>query len=89
MTRIAATLLPLALAACSGGGETQNNSSAPAPEVTGDLNLAIGGDEISPIPEGEDLVGGNEAGSVGAGNLAAPPPPAAPDLANNAAAREP
>lgn len=67
--------LALGLAACSGGGGAeQNNLAVPPPEETGDLNMAIGGDEISPIPEGEDLVGSNATG-----NLAAPPPPAAPD----------
>lgn len=83
MKQIATSALLLGLAGCS-GGETQNNATAAAPEVTGDLNMAIGGDEISPIPEGEDLVGNNPAG-----NLAAPPPPAAPDAANNAVTREP
>ncbi len=82
MTRLAFTLLPLTLAACSVGGVAQNILASPPPEVTGDLNLAIGGDEISPIPEGEDLIGSNATG-----NLAAPPPPAAPDMANNAQAR--
>ena len=83
--RIAVTaLLPLGIAACSSGGAQNNAASAPPPEVTGDLNMAIGGDEISPIPEGEDLIGNNPAG-----NLAAPPPAAAPDAFNNTAAREP
>lgn len=84
MRRLAPALLPLTLAACSGGSGAQNNLAAPPPEVAGDPNLAIGGDELSPTPEGEDLIGANAAG-----NFAAPPPPAAPDMVNNAAAREP
>jgi len=68
----AAALAVLALAAC---GEAQTNiSNAAAPEAeTGDLNSAIGGDEISPIPEAEDDLAANMSGT---GNVTAPPPPA-------------
>ena len=70
-TRILATALgALSLVAC---GDAQTNISNTAGNVaeTGDLNSAISGDELSPIPEAEDDAAANMSGA----NLAAPPPP--------------
>jgi len=75
----AAALGALALAACSADGG-QNNAAAPPPEEAGDVNTAIGGDELSPIPEAEDDIAANMSGT---GNLAAPPPVPAPAPAQN------
>lgn len=82
MKRIVSHLLPLAALGACGGGEAQNNAVVPPPEETGDLNMAIGGDELSPTPEGEALLG-NGASNDATGDFAAPPPSAAPDVANN------
>ena len=71
-TLAAAALAALALAAC---GEDQGNTSNTAainPAETGDLNSAISGDELSPIPEAEDDLAANMSEN---GNLSAPPPP--------------
>ena len=68
---VAAAFALLALAACGEAQTNTSNGAAPNPEETGDLNSAIGGDEISPIPEAEDDVAANMSGT---GNLVAPPP---------------
>lgn len=68
-----AALGALALAACGDAQSNISNSAAAAnASVTGDLNSAIGGDELSPIPEAED----DNAANLSDSNLAAPPPPA-------------
>lgn len=77
---LVAALGLFALSACGEGQSNISNTAAPAPEETGDLNAAIGGDELSPIPEAEDDVAANMSGAtnLGAGNLVAPlptPPP--------------
>ncbi len=70
-TRIlAAALGALALAACGDAQTNISNTAAPNASVTGDLNSAIGGDELSPIPEAED----DAAANLSDANLAAPPP---------------
>lgn len=66
-----AALGALALAACGDAQTNVSNAGASNPEVTGDLNSAISGDELSPIPEAEDDAAANLSDS----NLAAPPPP--------------
>ena len=74
---LAATLGLLALSACGDGQANISNTAAPSLEETGDLNAAIGGDEISPIPEAEDDVAANMSGTgnlSAGGNLVAPPP---------------
>ena len=68
------------LAACSRGGEgnaAANDANAAAEGQ--DLNMAIGGDELSPIPEAEDdMIANNSSGANIAGNAAAPTPQPAP-----------
>ena len=80
MTRsgLAAIILLLSLAGCS---RSQTNAAANASNDLaaegGDLNMAIGGDELSPIPEAEDDMIANSSGAGNsAANNAAPPPPA-------------
>ncbi len=66
------------LAACGGGeGNVANQANNAAAEGE-DLNMAISGDELSPIPEAEDDMIANEsaAGNV-AGNQSGPGDPAA------------
>lgn len=58
----------LALAGCSGGGEAGNRGNAVVVEEQGDLNMALGGDEITPVPEDDDPTGANVAD-----NASAPP----------------
>jgi hypothetical protein len=80
--------LPLAglalLAACSGGGEGNQagNDANEAAAEGEDLNMAISGDELSPIPEAEDdMIANNSSGANIAGNAAnaaAPTPQPAP-----------
>ena len=77
--RTLAALGALALAGCGDAGTNISNTRLPPPEETGDLNSAIGGDELSPIPEAEDDVAANMSG---AGNVAVPPPPA-PGMQNS------
>ena len=73
-TRIlAAALGALALAACDDSETNISNNAAGNAAVTGDLNSAIGGDELSPIPEAED----DSAANLSDANLAAPPAPGA------------
>ena len=67
-----AALGALALAACGDAQTNISNAAAPNPAETGDINSAIGGDELSPIPEAED----DAAANLSDTNLAAPPPPA-------------
>ena len=70
-TRILAGALgALALAACASDEGNVTNNAALNTAVTGDLNSAISGDELSPIPEAEDDAAANLSDS----NLAAPPP---------------
>ena len=66
----AAALGALALAACGDAPGNITNAAAPNASVTGDLNSAISGDELSPIPEAED----DSAANMSDSNLAAPPP---------------
>jgi hypothetical protein len=77
------TLLAL-LAACGGGAanNSANEANTAAAEGT-DLDLAIGGDELSPIPEAEDDMIANQTGGANiagnaAGNGTAPAPAPAP-----------
>jgi hypothetical protein len=66
------------LAACgSGEGNVAANQTNDAAAEGEDLNMAIGGDELSPIPEAEDDMVANSSGDGNAAaNTAAPPPPA-------------
>jgi hypothetical protein len=73
-----AALGALALVACGDAQTNISNAGVANPEETGDLNSAISGDELSPIPEAEDDAAANLSDS----NLAAPPPPA-PGAQNN------
>jgi hypothetical protein len=67
--RLLPALCLLALtAACGGAGNNSANEANAAAEEGGDLNMAIGGDELSPIPEAEDDMIAND---VDAGNAAA------------------
>lgn len=75
---LAAALGALALAACGDAQTNISNNAAANSEVTGDLNSAISGDELSPIPEAED----DAAANLSDANLAAPPP-AAPGSQNS------
>ncbi len=82
MRRLALALGSLALlAGCSQGGGNNvaaNDANAAAAEGE-DLNMAISGDELSPIPEAEDDMIANGSGVGNAvGNQAAPQPPAGP-----------
>ncbi len=83
MRRGALVLAALALLGGCSRGDTNaaaNNAEAAAPE-DGDLNMAISGDELSPIPEAEDdMIANNSAGgsvappnAANAANAAAPP----------------
>ena len=75
MTRVPLGLALFALlAACSGGeGANSANASNEAAAEGGDLNMAISGDELSPIPEAEDdMIANDSAGANMAGNAAAP-----------------
>ena len=76
---IAGSALAL-LAACSGGeGNVSANQSNDAAAEGEDLNMAISGDELSPIPEAEDDMIANGSGVGNAvGNQAAPQPPVEP-----------
>jgi hypothetical protein len=67
------------LAACGGGaGDQSANDANSAAEEGIDLNLAISGDELSPIPEAEDDMIANQAGSANlAGNQSGSGDPAA------------
>ncbi len=80
MKRLLWLLLPLtALAACGRGQDdaSANEANAVAAEG-GDLNIAISGDELSPIPEAEDdMIANNSAAANVAGNGAGPGDPAA------------
>ena len=67
-----AALGAIALAACGDAQTNISNAAAINVEETGDLNSAISGDELSPIPEAED----DAAANLSDANLAAPPPPA-------------
>ncbi|WP_166041051.1 hypothetical protein [Sphingosinicella sp. YJ22] len=67
---LAAALGALALAACGDAETNISNNATSNVAVTGDLNSAIGGDELSPIPEAED----DAAANLSDTNLAAPPP---------------
>jgi hypothetical protein len=69
---LSAALGALALAACGDAQTNVGNAAASNPEETGDLNSAISGDELSPIPEAED----DSAANLSDSNLAALPPPA-------------
>ncbi len=64
------------LAGCGGGGgnESARQANAAVPEGD-DLNMAISGDELSPIPEAEDDMIANQSGAA---NAAAPAPQPAP-----------
>jgi hypothetical protein len=76
MTRAAPALFVLlAVTACGDRGGNASNGALPPPEETGDLNSAIGGDELSPIPEVEDDVAANLSNGA---NIAAPPPASRP-----------
>lgn len=69
----AALGLLAALSACTSGSRANNQAVADnvaAQEGLQDLNAAIGGDELSIIPEAADDLAGNRSGA----NLAAPPP---------------
>ncbi len=85
--KLASAGLIAGLAACSGG--EANNSVNGANELVeeGDLNMAIGGDELSPIPEAEDDLAANMANQSAPGNGAAASNQAAP--ANSAAPAPP
>ncbi len=65
---ILATATALALAGCGGGGGANN-------AATGDLNMALGGDEITPLPEDEN-------GLASASTLGAPAGPRAATAAD-------
>ncbi len=72
MRRLVPALLLALLAACGGGAANNSASDAnAAAEEGGDLNMAIGGDELSPIPEAEDDMIANDTAS---GNGATPEP---------------
>jgi hypothetical protein len=67
----------LALPAACGGGAANNsaNEANVAAQEGTDLNIAIGGDELSPIPEAEDdMIANNSAAGNAAANRAAPAP---------------
>jgi hypothetical protein len=69
----------LVLAACGGSDGNQSNNAAvnvAAEEGIEDVNAAVGGDELAPIPEADDDMAANQAGGRGDLNAAAPPPPA-------------
>jgi hypothetical protein len=66
----ATALGALVLAACGPDEGNVTNNAALNTAVTGDLDSAISGDELSPIPEAED----DAAANMSDGNLAAPPP---------------
>ena len=68
----AAALGVLALAACGQDEGNVTNNAASNSAVTGDLDSAISGDELSPIPEVEDDAAANMSDT----NISAPPPPA-------------
>jgi hypothetical protein len=77
--RLAALSLLALLAACGGGAadNSANEANAAAAEGT-DLDLAISGDELSPIPEAEDDMIANQTGGANiAGNRSGPGDPAA------------
>lgn len=72
MRRLVPALLLALLAACgAGAGNNSANDANAAAEEGGDLNMAIGGDELSPIPEAEDDMIANDTAS---GNAATPEP---------------
>jgi hypothetical protein len=77
---LAPAVLLLALAGCGRAGNNVSvNETNTAAEEAGDLNLAIGGDELSPIPEAEDDMIANDTGGANlAGNAAQPAPQPAP-----------
>ncbi len=66
------------LAACSrGDGNAAGNDANMAAAEDGALNMAIGGDELSPIPEAEDdMIANNSAAANGSGE----PAPAGPGI---------
>jgi hypothetical protein len=68
------------LAACSESeGNVSANQTNEAAAEGEDLNMAISGDELSPIPEAEDDMIANGSGVGNAvGNQAAPQPPVEP-----------
>lgn len=64
------------LPACRGsaGNQSTNDANSAAEEGI-DLNLAISGDELSPIPEAEDdMIANNSAAGNASANAAAPAP---------------
>ena len=81
MKRLAGAALGLLalLPACGGGvGNNSANDANSAAEEGIDLNLAISGDELSPIPEAEDDMIANQTGGANlAGNQSGPGDPAA------------
>jgi hypothetical protein len=81
------------LAACSGGeGNVAANAANTSAAEGEDLNMAISGDELSPIPEAEDDMIANGSGVGNAvGNEAPPQPPGAatPPSTPNPPAGEP
>ena len=65
----------LALGACrGGGGNAAANAAANLAEEGFDANMAVGGDEIAPIPEAEDDMIANNSSAASSINAAAAPP---------------
>lgn|GEM_PF-5239717 len=72
---LAAAAALLALAACGRGqGNASANEANAVADEAGDLNQAISGDELSPIPEAEDDMIANSSGANLTANAAAPAP---------------
>ena len=80
---LSGVILLAGLSACSRGGGNDSNSANIIVEE-GDLDSAIGGDELSPNPEAEDDMIANSSGvgngtgsgnSAGGANASAPPQP--------------
>ena len=70
----AAALAAGALAACGGGGGNQTNATENVADQEGvhDINSAVSGDELTPIPEASDDMAGNGAVPPGPANGAEP-----------------
>ena len=77
---IATAMLMLAACARSDGNESNEAGNVVEQEGVSDINSAVSGDELSPIPEASDDMARNGAAPADAGNGAAPvagasPPP--------------
>jgi len=68
--KVAGAGLVAGLTACSGGEANESLNAANVIAEEGDLNLAISGDELSPIPEAEDDAAANLANQADSANAA-------------------